>query len=330
MEKSDRRSLGVVRGLYRIAEAGERGYAVAAANMNNRGLKVLFKSYARQRADFKNELFSEMQRLGVRKPPRGSLLAAIHRGRIDIFAALTIGAENVEGVVVKEVLFGERIALRAYMRALSKPLTPQTREIIERQTAEVRHMVDAIGLMRGREGQRLLVRLYDSEGDARRAIHRLAEAGFNTDLSQEQALGNDFPQYEGRGTTWRETILAGGAGGAFWGTLIGLLAEFGVFELPALAFTISPASRSAPIWIWALLALLMPITGGAIIGSLIGLFIGWGVSDGDAYVYHDSLRQGEVLVRIRADRERASEGWDILAQVNREGRTRAREHAPAD
>jgi uncharacterized protein (TIGR02284 family) len=327
MERSNSGALGVLRGLYRIAEAGERGYAVAAANVNNRGLKVLFKSYARQRADFKNELFAEMQRVGAHKLPRGSLLAAIHRGRIDIFAALTIGAENVERVVVREVLLGEKVALRAYERALGKQLPSETREMVARQMQEVRRLVDEIRLMRGRDGQRLLVRLYDSDSDARRAIRRLGDAGFNPDLIQEQPVGEDFPQYEGRGTTLRETILAGGAGGAFWGTLIGLLAEFGVFQLPALGFAISPASQTAPIWIWALLALLMPITGGAVIGSLIGMFIGWGVADADAYVYDHSLRQGDVLVRLMADQEHASEAWGILARVNREALTR--EHAPA-
>ncbi len=51
MERSNRRASKALDYLYRIVEAGEKGYAVAAANVDNRGLKLLFKSYAQQRAD---------------------------------------------------------------------------------------------------------------------------------------------------------------------------------------------------------------------------------------------------------------------------------------
>ena len=36
--------------LYQITEAGEKGYATAAVNMPNLGIKVFFKSLAQQRA----------------------------------------------------------------------------------------------------------------------------------------------------------------------------------------------------------------------------------------------------------------------------------------
>ena len=107
MTMSNRQVLKALNSLYRIVEAGERGYAVAAANVNNRGLKLLFKSFAQQRANFKTEIFKAMQHLGGHvQPPRSSVLAILHRGRIDIFAALTIGDENVEKMVLKEVVFG--------------------------------------------------------------------------------------------------------------------------------------------------------------------------------------------------------------------------------
>src|SRR5690349_23527388 len=74
--------------LYKIVEAGEKGYAVASANVNNRALKLFFSSYAQQRLNFKEEIFTEMERLGGSHKPRSSLLGIIHRGRIDIFATM--------------------------------------------------------------------------------------------------------------------------------------------------------------------------------------------------------------------------------------------------
>jgi len=35
--------------LYKIVEAGEKGYAVVASNVKNRALKILFQSYSQQR-----------------------------------------------------------------------------------------------------------------------------------------------------------------------------------------------------------------------------------------------------------------------------------------
>ena len=104
--------------LHRIVEAGEKGYAVSATNVNNQGLKILLKSYAQQRARFKSEIHSEIQRLGGEVKIRSSIRGILHRGRIDIFAALTIGNREREGVVLKEILIGEKIALQTYKSIL--------------------------------------------------------------------------------------------------------------------------------------------------------------------------------------------------------------------
>src|SRR6266498_2591413 len=219
--------------LYRIVEAGERGYAVAAANVNNRGLKLLFKSFAQQRANFKTEIFKEMQRLDRNvQPPRGSILAMIHRGRIDIFAALTIGDENVEQVVLKEVLLGEGVALRAYENTLRQALLPEMREIVAHQLEDLQRVVEQIKLMRGREDKRLLVRLYDTEADADRAVQLVKEAGFDYEPIEKVRVAKAIMLYNGKGTTIRETILSGAVGGAFWGAVIGFLAVLGVLNLP--------------------------------------------------------------------------------------------------
>jgi uncharacterized protein (TIGR02284 family) len=323
MTMSSRQTLRALGSLYRIVEAGERGYAVAAANVNNRGLKLLFKSFAQQRANFKTEVFDEMQRLGGRLPPSiSSVLAIIHRGRIDIFAALTIGDENVERVVLKEVVFGERVALRAYENALKKDLLPDVREIVAHQFEEVRRVVEEVNLMRGRAGKRLLVRLYDTEVDANRAIQRLKKAGFAQESIERVAVDKATVLYRGRGTTILETILSGIVGGAFWGAVIGVLAAVGVLQMPAWIPSAGPLIDQR---LWAFIVLVLCIVGGAFVGTVIGTFIGWGISSGDAYLYDHGLERGRILVKLLANEARASKIWRILAQVNVESRTRTKE-----
>ena len=80
--------------LYRTVEAGEKGYATAATNTPNPGLKILFKIYAQQRAKFKEEIRSEIQHFTSNFNPGSSIPAMIHRGRVTIFAAMTIEKET--------------------------------------------------------------------------------------------------------------------------------------------------------------------------------------------------------------------------------------------
>jgi uncharacterized protein (TIGR02284 family) len=327
MTMSNRQTLKALSSLYRIVEAGERGYAVAAANVDNRGLKLLFKSFAQQRANFKTEIFKEIQHLNshVRVPSSSvtSILAMIHRGRIDIFAALTIGDENVEKVVLKEVVLGEGVALRAYENALKKDLPSEVRELVARQFDEVRRVVEEVNLMRGRDGKRLLVRLYDTEIDASDAIERLREAGIAREVIETVPVDKATVLYKGRGTTILETILSGAVGGGFWGAVIGILAVIGVLQMPP-----GGSPTPGPIVdqrLWAFIALVLCIAGGVFVGSIIGTFIGWGIKSNDAYLYDDGLERGQILVKSLVDESRASKAWQTLAQVNVESKARVKE-----
>ena len=320
---SKQQTLKALSALYKMVEAGERGYAVAAANVDNRGLKLLFKSYAQQRANFKTEIFEQMRLVGGNAhPPITSILAMIHRGRIDIFAALTIGAENVEKVVLKEVTLGEGVALRTYENTLKKDLPPEIREVIARQSEEVRRVVDKVRLMQGIEGKRLLVRLYDTEKDANRAMESLREAGLTQESIEKVPVDKTAALYTGRGTTVLETILSGAVGGGFWGAVIGVLAVLSVLQMP----NWNPSAQALiDQRLWAFIALLLCIAGGTFVGTIIGTFIGWGIQSSDAYLYDHGLERGHFLIKSLVDEARASKAWRTLAQVNIESRARTKE-----
>src|SRR5690349_1772895 len=177
----DNHTLRILTRLYKIVEAGEKGYAVAASNVSNRAVKILFSSFAQQRLNFKEEIFQQMQHMGAEARPRSNILGILHRGRIDIFAALTIGEENVEKTVLKEVMVGERVALKVYQDTLEENLPPETRAMVERQAREVRGAVDQVRAMKGIQGKRQLIRLYDSKADAEGTARELKNAGFSDD-----------------------------------------------------------------------------------------------------------------------------------------------------
>jgi len=308
--------------LYKIVEAGENGYAVVASNVKNRALKILFQSYSQQRRQFKDEIFREIQRLGGESRPKSSILGMIHRGRIDIFATLTIGDENVEKVLLKEVRLGERVALNTYERTLKQDLPPVTHALVEQQFQEVRKVVDQIRLLRGQDGKRLVLRLYDSRKDAEQALQSLKKAG----ISEQTIKIEDFnpPVFEpskGRGTTILETILSGGVGGGIWGIVAGILAVISIVQIAAL----NERAASPIVVVMTLLGL---IAAGVFIGSMIGLFIGWGVTSQDDYI-SETVKDGEVLMQTLIDESLASKAWRIMNQVAIAARARHASGSPA-
>jgi uncharacterized protein (TIGR02284 family) len=310
--------------LYKIVEAGERGYAVVASNVNNRALKILYKSHAQQRLQFKEEIFAEIQRLGGHARPRSNFLGMVHRGRIDIFAALTIGDENVEKVVLKEVLLGERVAVKAYEKTLKKDLPPETREVVERQFEEVRNVVEQVRLMKGQNGKRLILRLYDSKMDAEEALQSLKKDGFSEKAIEMESWshGKHIELYKSRGTTILETMISGAVGGAIWGIVAGGLAAIGIIQIAAIN-----SEKAAPVVL--LLAILGLMAAGAFIGGMMGLFIGWGIASEDSSVYDNSIKHGEILMRTIVEAPRAARAGHLMEQVAMEDRARRASELPA-
>jgi len=302
--------------LYKIVEAGEKGYAVAAASVRNRGLKMLFKSYAQKRFQYKQEILAELERLGRNTKPGGSILGAIHRGRITIFAAMTIGEENIERVVLKEVVLGERVARRTYERTLEGNLPDETRTLIKRQYEEVRQVVETVQRMRGQHGKQLIVRLYDTDRDADKAIRQLKESGYSSESIEKLAL-TPIEIYRERGTNLFETILSGATGGAIWGGVAGILAAVGILQAARSGVGVMDVLTLPQVLAASVLGL---IAAGIFIGGNIGFFLGLGIRDQDDYLYNESLQHGLVLVQVLTDASRASRAWHLLAQVNIESR----------
>lgn len=302
--------------LYTIVEASEKGYAVAASSVKNRAIKVLFKSLASKRAHYKDEILTELQQLGRKNRPGNSILGAVHRGRIAIFAAMTIGEQNIEKVVLKEVALGERVARYTYKRILRQNLSEGIRALLQKQYEEIREMVDRVQLMRGKNEKQLVIRLYDTDANADEAIRRLKNSGYAAETIKKVPLTH-VEIYPESGVKVSETTLSGAVGGSIWGMVTGFLAAFNILADPQsplnLADTISPFQM-------AFIVMLGLICAGIFIGGGIGFFIGSGVKDEDTYLYQDGVLKGNMFVEIVTEPARASKAWHVLAQVNMEAR----------
>jgi uncharacterized protein (TIGR02284 family) len=277
--------------LFRTVEAGEKGYATAAANTPHTGMKILFKIYAQQRAKFKEEIRAEIMRTNPGFNPGSSIPGMIHRGRVTIFAAMTIEKEMQEKVILKEVALGEKFAIRAYEKALKANLPENIRPEIERQLAEVRQAGSQIELLLGQDGKRLVIHLENDADSSRPAELLVQNIELLAEVSQKISVsGNDL--YQGKGATVLETVLSGAFGGGLWGSLTGLLVGFGVIQ----TVSPSPSGTGETLLIW-LLTVIAFLFLGAFIASGLAFFIGAGISDDDNYQVREIIETHPVLVQ---------------------------------
>jgi uncharacterized protein (TIGR02284 family) len=127
--------------LVRTCLDGENGFRTAAADIGDVNLGRLFESYAQQRAEFAAELQQELRRLGRDPSETGHTAAALHRGLMEVKAAVT-GRD--EGTIISECERGEDVALEAYQAALGAVLPDELRSIVERQFVRIKEAHDQV------------------------------------------------------------------------------------------------------------------------------------------------------------------------------------------
>ncbi|MFZ0545266.1 MAG: PA2169 family four-helix-bundle protein [Candidatus Promineifilaceae bacterium] len=317
MAVTDKKVIRVLNGLHRYCVAGEKGFEVVAENARNRGLKMQLKTYARQRAEFASELEVEIKRLGGEVSKRESIRGLIHRGRIAIVSSLIIGDHNVENHILGEALLGEAVVVNAYKKAVGMALPEETKALVQRQYEALMTAHDHIELLRGRSGERLVVRLFDSQEDTQAAINALTEARFSKETMERVPVGDFFNTYSGSGTTLLETVLSGALGGAIWGSMIGAIGGLVTPVIPGMESVFGSSFQTA----WAVFALGGTAVG-ALVAGLLGFLIGLGISEEDIYLYDDSLRHGVELLRLQTDSARSLEATQIMHQINAAARAK--------
>jgi len=132
---SNEQVISTLNNLIETCRDGQEGFKTAAEGVRNDELKELFYAYSQQRASFAGELQYEVRRLGGEAEQSGSVAASLHRGWMDIKAAVTGGEDSS---ILAECERGEDSALANYRAALGADVPANVREIIERQFAEVK------------------------------------------------------------------------------------------------------------------------------------------------------------------------------------------------
>jgi len=132
--------------LTEILKDGEYGFRTAAKDVKAPELAVLFERYATQRAEFASTLQAHVISLGAKIEKSGSVTGDLHRGWINLKAALST---NEPHAVLAEAERGEDAAVAQYKKALERgDLDQPTRDLISRQYTEVKAAHDNVRALR--------------------------------------------------------------------------------------------------------------------------------------------------------------------------------------
>jgi uncharacterized protein (TIGR02284 family) len=127
--------------LIQTCKDGESGFQAAAAGVDDPNLRHLFESYSQQRGEFAAELQEEVQRLAHDPATQGHTGAALHRGWMEIKAAVS---GRAEGAIISECERGEDLAIKAYEDAVGSALPADLKAMVERQFLKIREAHEQI------------------------------------------------------------------------------------------------------------------------------------------------------------------------------------------
>ena len=120
---------------------GSKGFQLASENVKNSTFKSGLSNFARQRENFISELKPLVATRGERPEDSGTTMGAVHRGWLNLRNALTTG----DHAILSECERGEDSAGEKYRDLIeSAKITPQFRQVLQRQYDEVKRAHDTV------------------------------------------------------------------------------------------------------------------------------------------------------------------------------------------
>ena len=140
--------ISLLNNLIETCKDGEQGFKEAAEGVERSDLKSTFYEYSQQRSQFAGVLQGMVRSLGGDAESDGSISGAMHRGWINIKAAVT-GQD--EAAILNECERGEDFAKEAYEEALKTALPANIEDVLRQQSQGVQAAHNRIRELRNSE-----------------------------------------------------------------------------------------------------------------------------------------------------------------------------------
>ncbi len=142
---------------------GVKGFRAAADAVGSASMKELLSARAQNVQQARAELQSEVRRLGGDPDTSGTAAGALHRGWIDLKAAVTGKNDNT---IIAECVRGEEAAEKRYEDALGKDLPSNVRSIVERQYQGVLNNLDSMRALEHGNSAGAMSRAHEADRNA--------------------------------------------------------------------------------------------------------------------------------------------------------------------
>lgn len=144
--------ISTLNSLIETLKDGQEGFKQSASGVDDSQLKTTFDTLSLQRSKFAGELQSEIMSLGEPDPEdSSSMTGALHRTWINIKGAVT---NRDRHAILAEAERGEDSAVAAYKDAIEKDLPAPIKDIVMRQSTEVKSAHDKIRALRDAAAQK--------------------------------------------------------------------------------------------------------------------------------------------------------------------------------
>jgi uncharacterized protein (TIGR02284 family) len=146
MDKLENQKLIVaLNNLIETCKDAEKGFREASESIENAFYQVLLSEFSRQRGQFAKRLQARVRTLGGSPERKGSLAGTLHRGWMNLKAAV---AKKDNRAVIIECKRGEEAGLKNFRAALNdKELPEDIRSMLKQQTAEIEETIKRLATM---------------------------------------------------------------------------------------------------------------------------------------------------------------------------------------
>jgi uncharacterized protein (TIGR02284 family) len=141
--------ISVLNELIETSKDGVNGFRTAAESVKSGEAKAVFTTRVQLIERAATELQAEVRRLGGDPEKHGSVTGSLHRGWINLKAAVT-GKDD--DAIIAECERGEEAAVKSYEDALEKDLPADIQAIVERQYRGTLQNLDKVRALRGAPG----------------------------------------------------------------------------------------------------------------------------------------------------------------------------------
>jgi len=143
--------ISTLNGLIETLKDGQEGFKQSTSGVDDPQLRTLFDTLALQRSKFAGELQNEVVNMGDPDPEdASSVTGSMHRAWINVKSAVT---NRDRHAILAEAERGEDAAVSAYRDVMEKDLPAPIKEVVSRQSAEVKVAHDKIRALRDSAAQ---------------------------------------------------------------------------------------------------------------------------------------------------------------------------------